>query len=262
MRTGGLCGAGVLVTRPAQLAEELVAAISAAGGLALPYPVIDIVPRAAAAVAIDAARLPAPDIVVFVSRNAVACGFDTLAHQAARIAAIGPATARALAARGRPADIVPAGGFDTEHLLAEPPLHDVAGRHVRIVRGDDGREMLATTLRERGATVDYLPVYRREPHHASARERSALARRWRDGGVHFITVLSVATFDNLLALLPAACLDALDVPLLVTPSDRVIQTALERMPQIRTLKAAGPGATEMVAAMTASSRSQTDDAHD
>ena len=37
----------------------------------------------------------------------------------------------------------------------------MAGRRVLIVRGDDGRELLAQSLRHTGAHVDYAGVYRR-----------------------------------------------------------------------------------------------------
>ena len=40
-----LDGAGVLVTRPRQQADELVEAIEARGGIAISFPVIEIVPR-------------------------------------------------------------------------------------------------------------------------------------------------------------------------------------------------------------------------
>lgn len=262
MNESRLDGAGVLVTRPEPLARELIDAVTAAGGEALPFPVIDILPRGADAIAADLAAMPAADIAVFVSRNAVAHGLAALTTSPARVAAIGPATAGALAAAGRPADIVPRQGFDSEHLLAEPAFHDVAGKRIRIVRGEDGRELLARTLRERGAAVDYLAVYRRERHRYSADELAAIERLWNEGRIRFLTAMSVASLENLLELLPATCRDRLHRARLVTPSERVIQTALERIPRVRSLLAAGPGATCMVAAMLADRPPHTDNAHD
>lgn len=260
MTARSLGGAGVLVTRPAHLAGELIDAVTAAGGKPLPFPVIDIVPRDATEVAGELERMPSADVVVFVSRNAVTCGLDLFRGTAACIAAIGPATARALRAAGREPDIVPERGFDSEHLLTHPALADVDGQRVVIVRGDSGRELLAETLTERGATVDYLEVYGRALHHHDARDLKDTERRFAAGRVRFVTAMSVGTLENLLALLPRDCLDEAAGARLVTPSERVIQTAVKRLPQVRSLLADGPGATEMVDAMIADL--ETDNAHD
>ena len=98
----------------------------------------------------------------------------------ADIAVIGPATAKAVAAAGRVVNIQPADGFDSEHLLAEERLQDVAGRRVRIIRGSDGRELLADELKRRGASIDYLSVYERRLPEISAETAAALEARWRD----------------------------------------------------------------------------------
>jgi uroporphyrinogen-III synthase len=257
-----LDGAGVLVTRPAQLAGGMIAAIEGAGGIAVPFPVIDIVPRDASDIQKDAEHLPAADVVIFVSQNAVAYGLPAVIRQATCIAAIGPATRAAVEAAGYEVDVVSDSGFDSEHLLATSVLRQVAGKRICIVRGDDGRETLARTLRSRGATVDYLSVYRRVPHHFSAAELKSVSARWRSGQVQFAVAMSVASLNNLLSLLPGDCREAFAATRLVTPSRRVIQTALERIPQVSTVLAAGPDSGQMVAAMVASLAPQTDDTHD
>ena len=164
----GLAGIGVLVTRPDQQADELVQAVESCGGQAFRFPTIEIVPRDAAAVNAVASVLPNPDIAIFVSRNAVRYGFEYA--EAARIAAIGSATAGAIEAAGRSVDIRPESGFDSEHLLREAAFEQISSTIIRIIRGQDGREVLARTLRERGATVDYLAVYDRlKPEYGTAR---------------------------------------------------------------------------------------------
>ena len=247
MASKELTGVGVLVTRPSHQAAGLVAAIEDHGGTAVPFPVIDIVPRDAAEISADAALLQEPDVVIFVSRNAVQFG---LAHASgAAIAAVGPATAAALEAAGRSTDIQPALGFDSEHLLAEPCLLDVAGMTVRIVRGADGRELLADTLRSRGAVVEYLPVYaRRIPQYTDA-ELGDLEARWRAGDIDIITVMSIESVHNLKAILPNWCTNQFANLSMVTPAARVLKEALATFPGTSAMLARGPLAGDMVRAI-------------
>ena len=127
-----LHGVGVLVTRPRTQAIELVDAIEQQGGNAWCFPVIEIAALDKKQVERDVAELAPPDIVIFVSRNAVEYGIGYSAD--ALLAAIGPATANAVESAGRIVDIRPADGYDSEHLLAEPPLH----QRRRPFRADSG----------------------------------------------------------------------------------------------------------------------------
>jgi uroporphyrinogen-III synthase len=250
MRERPLAGCGVLVTRPAGQAGDLAAAIEAAGGTVIRFPAIEIQGREPTIVQQELAALPAPDIVFFASPNAVEFGLDA-APPGALLAAIGPATAAALRAGGRSPDICSPTGHDSETLLEQPGLQDVGGRVVRIVRGDRGRELLASTLKSRGANVHYLSVYRRLPARHSGEELEALERLWRDGAVDLVTVMSVETLDNLLTALPPYCRDALPATPLVTPSKRVIQTAADQIPAVRATLAPGPLPADMLRALIA-----------
>jgi uroporphyrinogen-III synthase len=240
-------GVGVLVTRPRQQSAELSAAIEAAGGRSIAFPVIEIATRCTTAIEADCAGLHTPDIVIYVSRNAVEHGLTWNSHGA--VAAVGPSTGAALEAAGRIVDIVPARGFDSESLLAEPAMNDVSGKTVRIVRGNGGRELLAETLRERGANVEYLAVYERRLPAYTGDELDELERRWTSGDIDVITVMSVESLRNLLTLLPASCMAALAETPLVTPAARVLKEAQERLPDCTVILAAGPVADEMVRAI-------------
>jgi len=242
-----LRGIGVLVTRPRAQASELIAAIEAEGGEAIAFPVLEIAPRRPELVEADADRLEQPDIVIFVSANAVRHGLQFAGDAA--ICAIGPATAAAIEESGFAVSVRPKDGFDSEHLLAEPALQDVSGQNVRIIRGDDGRELLADTLRQRGANVEYLSVYERRLPQYRESELQELASRWQAGDIDFIAVMSVASLANLLELLPAACVERLGDSPLVTPAARVIKEAHNRIPGPRHKLADGPQASEMVRAI-------------
>jgi uroporphyrinogen-III synthase len=240
---------GVLVTRPRIQAIELVEAIEARGGHAYCFPVIEIAPFEELDIRNSVTHLDDPDIVVFVSRNAVEHGIRYTGG--ARIAVIGPATARAVVAAGRVVDIQPAGGFDSEHLLAEEEMRDVAGKCVRIIRGSKGRELLADELKKRGAVVEYLSVYERRLPDVSAEALGDLESSWRRGLINVVTVMSVESLVNLVELLPDWCAAQIEFTPLVTPAGRVLEEALERYPASRPILAAGPGANDMVQAIIA-----------
>ena len=244
-----LQGVGVLVTRPRPQATDLVEAIESRGGSAYCFPVLEIVPFDELDIRNSLSRLGKPDIVIFVSRNAVEHGIAYTDGGA--IAVIGPATAAAVAAAGRVVDIQPGDGYDSEHLLAEDRLQDVAGKCIRIIRGRSGRELLADELKKRGATVEYLSVYERRQPALDTDTRADLERQWRQGHINVVTAMSVESFINLVELLPAWCVSQLESTPLVTPAGRVLKEVLNRFPASRPILAAGPGADEMVEAIIA-----------
>lgn len=249
MADRNLAGAGVLVTRPEQQAAELCSAIQSCGGAAILFPVIRIVPRNENEIRKDAREQGRPDISIFVSGNAVRYGIGHVGEEL--LGAVGPATANAIRAAGRDVGVLPADGFDSEHLLAARELCEVAGKTIRIVRGGRGRELLATTLRERGATVSYLDVYERAAPRYSERELEQLEAQWRSGDIDVVTVMSVESLQNLIRILPAWCKEALASTPLVTPAKRVIKEAGKRIPGIPTMLADGPQARSMLDAILA-----------
>jgi uroporphyrinogen-III synthase len=252
VRPRPLEGVGVLVTRPQHQADELVAAIEAAGGIAYRFPVFDVVPREVRDVAREIERLGPSDIVIFVSANAVRYGLSIVGDPQPRVAAIGPATAAALERAGVAVDIRPSAGFTSEHLLAEPSFNEISGQAITIVRGERGRELLAETLRCRGADVRYLSVYATRPHVFTDTETGTIARALRERRISAVVVMSVATFDHLERALPPDCLDALAGTRLVAPGGRVIQTLAERLPGATCIESPGPGAEALTDALIAS----------
>ncbi len=221
---GALAGRGVLVTRPAGQAAPLCRLIEAAGGRAIPFPTIEIRPVADPEAA--RARLGEPwDLMIFSSRNAVeyalALGADGTWPRVARLAAIGRATGAALAAAGRAPDLTPPERFDSETLTAMPELADMAGKRVLSVRGEGGRTLLATTLRERGAEVWFAEVYRRV---RPTVDTADLLARW-PAEVDLAIATSEEVLLNLIDLLGPAGRDRLVATPLVVVAERTAATA-------------------------------------
>lgn len=153
--------ARVLVTRPAGQADTLLTLLQQAGFTALHRPALSIVPLAATLP--DAATLAGYPIILFVSSNAVRCFFAAAPSLSpfSRCLAVGPATASALREAGV-TGLAPESGFDSETLLALPLLQQVQGLPILLCRGEGGRPLLATTLRQRGARLHELVLYRRQ----------------------------------------------------------------------------------------------------
>jgi uroporphyrinogen III methyltransferase/synthase len=157
-----LSGKTVAVTRARSQASGLARRLVELGAIVVQAPSIRI----------ELIEGPAPDLspyelVCFTSPNAVSALFarllraadtprDARAFAGARVAAIGPGTARALAEHGIVADIVP------ERFVAEAlveALADTPVEHALVARAKDARDVLPDALRARGAQVDVLALY-------------------------------------------------------------------------------------------------------
>ncbi len=207
MDAPSLSGTVVLVTRPAAQSSGLVDEVRRLGGAVVVQPLLEIEAAGDTAAASWAARLDEFDILVFVSRNAVLYGLDLVAAcgrslpGAASVAAVGPATAAALDAAGVDAVACPQGASNSEELLNLPLFESVSGRRILIFRGQDGRELLAASLRRRGATVEYAAVYRRVAVGVAA---WPVVGRWLDAIRPVLVLTSVAALDSLLGLVPGS----------------------------------------------------------
>ena len=215
---------GILITRPEDQLEELSALVEQAGGRAVPFPLLKIEP-----VTPDASRCAAVQqgtyrIAIFVSRNAVLLGAPCLQQGEGRfppqltILAVGAATARELAALG--ADVRHPERADSEGVLAMAEAQVAPGTRILIVRGVGGREMLADTLRERGAVVDYLEVYRRIPYPWTSAELGACLSQ---ESVRLVTVTSAESLEHFHRLLTGC--DGVATPAMMLSSKRLTDLA-------------------------------------
>lgn len=222
--TAALAGLGVLVTRPAAQADRLCRQIQAAGGRAYRFPVLEIAPPLdPAPLQALAGQLQRYDCAIFISANAVQRALDVLLDgrpwpSSVAIAVIGQRSADALQAYGIRADYCPADRFDSEGLLALPAMQQVSGKRFVIFRGDGGREYLADTLRQRGASVDYLEAYRRVKPDS---DPTAILDNWRAGRIQAVLVNSEESLRNLCAMIGEAGIQLLRTTTVLVVSERM-----------------------------------------
>lgn len=235
----------VLVTRPAVQCALLCAEIERQGGSAIAFPAVEIEPVAAQAPAsVDY------DLVVFVSVNAVEHGARQVTKSTTtRIAAIGRATAAALAAAELAADIVPEAGFTSEALLAHPQLQLTSGARVLIMRGEGGRELLKETFVAQGMSVETREVYRRVRPIVDAARVAEVEARWSDEGIDIVTATSIETLENLQAMLTERGRQLLSSTALLVPSRRIVAAAVSAGLRGEAIVAAGADDASMIGAL-------------
>jgi uroporphyrinogen-III synthase len=121
-----------------------------------------------------------------------------LAAAGLRIAAIGPATKKAIEQLGAKVDMVP------KEYIAESVVHSlrrrVKGKRVLLVRAKIARDLIPQELRKAGAHVDVVEAYETVvPQTSRVRLRKALANP--RNRPHVITFTSSSTVKNFVALL-------------------------------------------------------------
>jgi uroporphyrinogen-III synthase len=174
----------VVGTRPAAQAAFWVDALRSLGLDAVALPLLGIEPLP------DPAPLHAAwsalarfDFAMFVSANAVQQFFVAASGpwpEGVLAGSTGAGTSAALLAGGVPALLLvePAAGaprFDSEALWQRLSARDWRGRRALIVRGEEGRDWLADTLRGAGAEVAFVAAYRRGAPTWGETERDRLA---------------------------------------------------------------------------------------
>lgn len=158
-----LFGRRIVVTRARHQAAALAERLERSAAEVVEFPTIAIETLPIPASVFDAA--PGYDWLVLTSVNGVeaffgqflAAGRDLRELAGVRLAAIGPSTREAIDARGLRVAAMPA-EYRAEALLEA--LGDVQGPRILLARAEVAREILPDTLRERGAVVDVVPVYR------------------------------------------------------------------------------------------------------
>ncbi len=199
--TKPLFGRRILVTRARGQAPEFSRLLSEAGAEAVECPTIETVaPKSWEPVDTAIERLGRYHWLIFTSVNGIgpfmerlrAAGLDTRALAGAQICCIGPRTAEELVRHGLRADLVPA-EYQAEGVLEAFGNQDMRGTRILIPRAEVAREILPERLREMGAQVDVVTVYRTVRSEATiAQLREALER----GSIDMMTFTSSSTVRN------------------------------------------------------------------
>ena len=227
-----LAGLTVIITRPAHQAQPLCESISQAGGTVVKFPVIEILPPSnPGTIQSRLTQLNLANLAIFISANAVDAGLNALggvAHwpEGVPIAAVGRATAAKLVSHGLSVNLVAPEPFNTEALLALPELKNLTEQSIMIFRGEGGRELLAQTLRDRGASVEYVECYRRV---IPASDPAMLYQCWDESRDEkrklLIVVTSNESLKNLVEMVNSEHLESLLASRLLTVSERAVSKA-------------------------------------
>ncbi|PZX02013.1 uroporphyrinogen-III synthase [Pseudomonas sp. 478] len=224
-----MTGWRLLLTRPADESAALSSLLAEKGIFSSSLPLLEIEPIPAS----DTMRkmilgLDRYCAVIVVSKPAARIAVDLLDRyrpQPPRLKwfSVGAATAQILEDRGLDISF-PVEGDDSEALLELPQLREAIARpgpRVLIMRGEGGRELLAERLRELGASVEYLELYRRDlPQYPPA----ALPDRIEAERLNGLVVSSGQGFEHLHQLAGDAWPQLARLPLFV-PSPRVAELA-------------------------------------
>jgi uroporphyrinogen-III synthase len=205
--TLALRGIRVLVGRARHQASALSTELRKLGATVIQIPFIEIrKPRSFKRLDFALTNLATYDWLILTSVNGVEAMWERLARlrltRAAvrhlRIAAIGPATKKAIEQRGGKVNVVP------EEYVAESVVRSlqrqVKGKRVLLVRARVARDVIPRKLRHAGAKVDVVEAYETVvPDSSRPRLRTLLGNpRQRP---HLVTFTSSSTVRNFVALL-------------------------------------------------------------
>lgn len=202
-----LAGVRVLVGRARHQAGALSGELRKLGATVIEIPFIEIrKPRSFQALDSALRNLDRYDWLILTSVNGVEAMWERLAKlrltkanlEQLHIAAIGPATKKAIEQRGGKVEVVP------KEYVAESVVRSlrrrVNGKRVLLVRAKVARDVIPRELRKAGAHVDVVEAYETVvPLSSRTRLRGALANPQRSP--HVVTFTSSSTVRNFVALL-------------------------------------------------------------
>ena len=196
----------MLVSRAKQQAGALSSSLKELGSQVMEIPFIEIRrPTSYKPLDIALSNLATFDWLILTSVNGVEALFERTAKRKIdpsklshlKIAAIGPATKKAIEKHGLAVPVTPK-EYVAESVVAS--LHKrVKGKRVLLVRAKVARDVIPRELRKAGATVDVIEAYETVvPKSSQGRLRALLAGKRKP---HAITFTSSSTVKNFISLL-------------------------------------------------------------
>lgn len=198
-----LQGLRIVVTRPRGQAGSLIEGLERLGAETIHCPTIRITEdEGALGLRRAISELDSFDWVVFTSANGVRIFWKALrAARAAsalparlRVAAIGPATGRALRERGVEPSLVPDEYVAEAVADALTRVDDLAGRRVLLPRAAGARPVLPERLRAAGARVDEVAAYESMPDEEGIERLRETVKRRRVDMITFTAASTVRCF--------------------------------------------------------------------
>lgn len=185
--TSAIAGWRVLVPRGGPWGRAVAARLAEHGAVPVIAPLIELAPTGdAEGLTEGLARLAAGDFDWLVVTSATTVGLldGVTIPSTTRIAAVGSATAAALAEAGLRVDFVPSADFSADALVSEWPGE--AGSRIFLPQSAIAEPVLAEGLRAAGNRVDVVAAYRT----IGARVAPEIVAEVRSGGIRAILVTS------------------------------------------------------------------------
>jgi uroporphyrinogen-III synthase len=157
----------IWVTRDQRSIAASLSALRNAGAICMAQPLLKLRTIAASDKHFLSAMAKSGDAKMWIVSSSKAAqalkhrNAQLFAHHQPHFVAVGPATAHALRMLGAKLVTFPQISEGTEAVLQLDCLQNVAGKQIAIANAPDGRDQICNSLRERGAIVHAVPVYRR-----------------------------------------------------------------------------------------------------
>ena len=202
-----LLGQRIMVTRTREQASDLVELLEEQGADCLEFATIALQPPDSWQLVDEAIEgLTGFDWLLFTSINAIKffcgrlfeLGLDARALGGVKIAAVGKATDEYLRSYGLRADLVPTGDFTGQGLAAELLSQSQGKKKFLLPRAVKAGDDLPNILRQAGAEIEIVPVYKNV--RPKGREKE-LQRLIAEKEVDMVTFTSSSTVQNFLYML-------------------------------------------------------------